>query len=401
MSMRVVTFSSLFPNPEQPCHGLFVAERLRQAMKGGAVQARVVAPVPWFPGKHPRFGKYAEFAKVPAQSTWEGLTVLHPKHAVIPGPGWYLTPRSMALAAAAALRRLRAEGFDFEMIDAHYYFPDGVAAALLGKWFKRPVVITALGTDVNVIPRYDLARRMVVNTSQAAAHSVAVSAALKDAMVAIGIAEQSVSVLRNGVDLTRFRLLDRAALRQQLGLERPTLLSAGNLIELKGHHLVIEALERLPEWQLVIAGKGALDADLKGQVAERGLEDRVRFTGALSQHHLIEYYNAADALVLASSREGMPNVVLEAMACGLPVVATCVGGIPEVLNARVGRLITERSALAIAAAVSSLADDMPKRSLVRCHAEQFNWEAPIRGQLELWAATIKTLHRQADAARDR
>jgi len=389
MSMRIVTFSSLFPNPVQPGQGLFVAERLRQALKGGAVQARVVAPVPWFPGTHPRFGRYAEFAKVPAQSTWEGLTVLHPKHAVIPGPGWYLTPRSMALAAAAALRRLRAEGFDFEMIDAHYYFPDGVAAALLGKWFKRPVVITALGTDVNLIPRHVLARRMVVSTSQAAAHSIAVSAALKDAMVAIGIAEQSVSVLRNGVDLARFRLLDRAALRRQLGLQQSTLLSAGNLIELKGHHLVIEALERLPEWQLVIAGQGALAADLKCQVAERGLEGRVRFAGALSQQHLIEYYNAADALVLASSREGMPNVVLEAMACGLPVVATSVGGIPEVLDATVGRLIAERSAPAIAAAVLSLADDMPRRSMVRRHAEQFNWDAPIRGQLELFERVMR------------
>src|ERR1044071_7119419 len=130
--MRIVTFSSLFPNPVQPGLGLFVAERLRQLLGSGAVEARIVAPVPWFPSQRPRFGKYAEFAKVPAQSSWDGLPVLHPKHIVIPAQGWYLTPWFMALAGAAALRQLRAGGYDFELIDAHYYYPDGVAAALLG-----------------------------------------------------------------------------------------------------------------------------------------------------------------------------------------------------------------------------------------------------------------------------
>jgi teichuronic acid biosynthesis glycosyltransferase TuaC len=387
--LRIVTFSSLFPNPAQPGLGLFVAERLRHLLAAGTVDARVVAPVPWFPSRHARFGKYADFAKVPAESTWEGLPVLHPKHLVIPGPGWYLTPRWMAWSAAAALRRLRADGYDFDLIDAHYYYPDGVAAALLGKWSKRPVVITARGSDVNLIPHHALARRMMLQASRSAAQSIAVSAALKDAMIARGMAESRISVLRNGVDLKRFRTLDRTALRSQLGLDCPTLLSAGNLIELKGHHLIIEALVALPEWHLVIAGKGPLEAELKRQATQHGLADRVRFAGSLSQQHLIEYYNAADALVLASSREGMPNVVLEAMACGLPVIATAVGGAPEVLDARLGRLI-ERSVPAIVAAVRSLAVAAPQRAAVRRHAEQFDWDATTRGQLEVFGRALRT-----------
>jgi glycosyltransferase involved in cell wall biosynthesis len=387
--MRIVTFSSLFPNPAQPGLGLFVAERLRHLLASGSVEARIVAPVPWFPSTHPRFGKYSEFARVPAQATWQGLPVLHPKHAVIPGPGWYLTPWWMALSAASALCRIRASGHDFDLIDAHYYYPDGVAAALLGKWFQRPVVITARGTDVNLIPRYALARRMVLRASDCAAHSIAVSAALQATMVGLGMAEPRISVLRNGVDLARFRPLEREALRRRLGLAGPTLLSAGNLVELKGHQLVIEALTSLPQWQLVIAGRGELEAELKRQAAARGLAGRVRFTGSLPQQDLIEYYNAADALVLASSREGMPNVVLEAMACGLPVIATAVGGAPEVLDARVGRLI-ERSVPAIVAAAQSLEADPPERSAVRMHAEQFDWEATTRGQLEVFAGAIRT-----------
>jgi glycosyltransferase involved in cell wall biosynthesis len=230
---------------------------------------------------------------------------------------------------------------------------------------------------------------MVLRAAQRAAASIAVSAALKDVMVGCGMAAPRITVLRNGVDLARFRVLDHAALRHRLGLEQPTLLSAGNLIELKGHHLVIDALPSLPNWRLVIAGTGALEAALKQQVAQRGLTDRVRFTGALSQQHLIEYYNAADALVLASSREGMPNVVLEALACGLPVIATAVGGVPEILGAGAGQLI-ERSVPAIVAAVQRLAADPPARAQVREHAEQFDWEATTRGQLELFGRAART-----------
>jgi teichuronic acid biosynthesis glycosyltransferase TuaC len=317
------------------------------------------------------------------------LQVLHPKHVVIPGPGWYLTPWWMALSAASALRSLRANGYDFELIDAHYYYPDGVAAAWLGKWFKRPVVITARGTDVNVIPRHALARRMLLGAARRAFHSIAVSAALRQTMVSMGMAETHISVLRNGVDLTRFRVLEREALRHQLGLTGPTLLSAGNLIELKGHHLAIEALAQLPHWQLVIAGKGPLAAELEQRARALGLAARVRFTGPLSQQRLIDYYNAADALLLASSREGMPNVVLEAMACGLPVIATAVGGVPEILDAEVGRVI-ERSVPAIVAAVQSLAAAPPARTAVRAHAEQFDWESTTRGQLELFTRAVST-----------
>lgn len=396
--MRILTFSSLFPNPVQRNLGLFVAERLRHLLGSGAVQARVVAPVPWFPSQQPRFGKYAEFARVPAQSQWDGLPVLHPKHLVIPGPGWYLTPWLMAISALPALRQVRASGFDFDLIDAHYYYPDGVAAAWLGRWLQRPVVITARGTDVNLIPRYALARRMVLGASRRAAASIAVSKALKQAMVEIGMPAEHITVLRNGVDLARFRPLEREAVRAQLGMQGKVLLSAGYLVERKGHHLVIEALRALPDWQLVIAGGGELEAQLKQQVTQQGLSARVRFVGALSQAQLVEYYNVADALVLASSREGMPNVVLEALACGLPVIATALWGTPEVVSEPlVGRLI-ERTAAAIVAAVRSLDVDMPARSVVRSYAEQFHWDATTHGQLEVFTRAVHTAVPRVPAA---
>lgn len=388
--LRILTFSSLFPNPALPFHGVFVAERLRHLLASGEVESRVIAPVPWFPANHPLFGLYARFAQIPRSSYWQGTSVLHPRHFVIPGPGWYATPHLMAFALRDALRTVQREGWDFQAIDAHYYYPDGVAAALLGRWIGRPVVITARGTDVNLIPRHPLARRMILWAERHSAASIAVSQALKNLMVGFGIPGERITVLRNGVDTQRFRPIDRLAARRRIQIEGKVLLSVGNLIELKGHHLVIEALGALPGWTLVVIGDGEHGSQLRAKARAAGCADRVRFLGRMPQNDLVDHYNAADALVLASSREGLPNVVLEAMACGTPVVATCVGGTPEVMREpETGRLVRERTAEALVAAIRDLEAHPPDRGLIRKHAEAFAWDETTRGQVALFRRVIE------------
>jgi glycosyltransferase involved in cell wall biosynthesis len=383
--IRILTLSSLFPNPEQPLHGLFVAERLRHLLASGEVEAEIVAPVPWFPIQSRMFGRYARFARVPAESSWEGRRVLHPRHLVIPGPGWYLTPLLMAHSLRPVLTRLLAQGHGFEIIDAHYYYPDGVAAALLGSWLRKPVVITARGTDVTLIPTHALARRWILWAARHSAASIAVSANLKERMIEIGVEPGKITVLRNGVDLDRFRPIDREAARKRIGVRGPMLLSVGNLIELKGHHLAIEAVARLPEWELLIVGDGPLRSWLQHRAIDLRCSDRVRLVGTMPQERLIDYYNAADILVLASSREGMANVLLEAAACGTPIIATQVGGNGEVVSTpEMGRLMTERSAAAIEAAVHHLAANPCDRQRIREHARCLGWDPTTAGLIELF-----------------
>src|SRR5690625_2188722 len=151
--------------------------------------------------------------------------------------------------------------------------------------------------------------------------------------MALNVPAGRVTTLRNGVDLHRVRPLDRTSLRKKLGFEGALLLSVGHLTALKGHDLVIQALQSLPGVTLVVIGDGPLKTSLLRLDERIGVAGRVRFCGGMSQDSLVGYYNAADILVLASSREGMPNVVLESLACGTPVVATDVGGIPEVVVA--------------------------------------------------------------------
>lgn len=385
--MRLLTFTSLYPNAETPSHGVFVENRLAHLVGNGRVSSLVIAPVPWFPFRHPRFGRFAASARVPGFEQRRGIDICHPRYFAIPGLGGLTAPLAMALAARATLSKRIAAGERFDAIDAHYFFPDGVAAALLGRWFGLPVVITARGSDINVIARGPLAGRMVRWAARSAASVIAVSRALRQAIVDLGVEASKVVVLRNGIDAHRFRPTDRLTARRSLGLDpdAQAIASVGRLVSLKGHDLVIGALLRLPGVHLLIAGDGPERAALEARAAHLGVAGRVHFLGQVGHDDLPGVYSAADALVLASSNEGWPNVLLEAMACGTPVVSTEVGGCSEVVAApEAGTLIRERSADAIATALKSLLANPPDRAATRRYAERFSWDETTRGQEQLF-----------------
>jgi glycosyltransferase involved in cell wall biosynthesis len=386
--MKILTFSTLYPHSARPSHGIFVETRLRHLLASGKVESKVVAPVPWFPSSDARFGDYAIHARAPRQETRNGIDVLHPRYPLPPKVGMTLAPFLLAAAVRPIIDRI-LRTYAFDLIDAHYFYPDGVAAALLGKRLGKPVVITARGTDVNLIPRYRLPRAMIRWAARRAAGMITVARALKDDLVRIGVPGERIEVLRNGVDLQLFRPVEREATRRKLGMSRTTLLSVGHLIPRKGHELVIGALPRLPDVDLIIIGDGPERAALGAQARDCGVGDRVRFVGAVPQEELRSYYGAGDALVLASSREGWANVLLEAMACGTPVVATTVGGSPEVVAApEAGGLIAERSPAAVAEGVRRLFAAYPDRGATRRYAEKFGWEETTRGQLRLFERVL-------------
>ncbi len=384
--MRIVTFSTLFPHVAHPTHGLFVEQRLRHLLTTGAVESRVVAPLPWFPVTHPRINKYAWLARdVPEIERRHGLEIHHPRYLLIPKMGMTTAPFTLAAALLRGARRLIDEGFDFDLIDAHYFYPDGVAAVLAARRLGKPVVITARGSDLNQIPQYAIPRRMIRWAAVHADGLITVCQALKRVLLEMGVEDHRVRVLRNGVDLQRFRPRDRTRARQQLQLTRPTLLSVGFLIDRKGHDLIIRAMRDLPEMELLIVGDGPRRQALHALPEVLGVADRVRFIGEVSQERLPLYYSAADLLVLASDREGWANVLLESMACGTPVAATNVWGTPESVTCHAaGVLIEERSPEGIVRAVKRALADPPERTASRHHAEGFSWDQTSRGQLELF-----------------
>ena len=387
--LRVLTFTTLFPNSEQPSHGVFVENRLRHLVASGEVESVVVAPVPYFPSTARCFGDWAGYARVDRQEMRHGLAIHHPRFPVIPRVGMSTGPALLAAATISLVRRLLAKDRGFDIIDAHYFYPDGVSALWIGRHLRRPVVITARGTDINLISRYALPRRAIRWGIANADRLIAVSEALKHALVALGAVPDGVEVLRNGVDLSMFRPTDRRVARQALGLTRPTLLSVGHLIERKGHDRVIEAMRQLPDFDLIIVGEGP-EREALGHLARGvGVTDQVRLLGARPHEMLPEIYGAADALVLASSREGWANVLLEAMACGTPVVASNIWGNPEVVKTAASGVLTEHNTPeGIARAVRTLFANLPARAATRAYAEGFSWDDTTRGQIALFHCVI-------------
>lgn len=381
--LRLLSFTTLFPNAHMPNHGVFVANRLRHLLQSGLASSEVIAPVRVFPGVYSARG-------VRAQAHLHGMRVWHPRVLTIPGLDLYLGPGLLYRAARRVLAARLAAGASFDLIDAHYFYPDGAAALRLAREFNLPLVITARGSDVTQFPDYPYARARILQAAAQADAVITVSDGLRRALIDLGADGARITVLRNGVDLDEFTLpAAREQTRRALGLQGLVLLSVGALIERKGHHRSIEALRDLPDATLLIAGEGVERTRLEALARRLGVDGRLRLLGAVPHAQLGALYGAADISILASSREGWANVLLESLACGTPVVASPIPGNDEVITAPLaGRLAQANTPAALASAVRDLQAALPPRQAVRAYAEQFSWDEVSRGQAALFTQVL-------------
>jgi glycosyltransferase involved in cell wall biosynthesis len=391
--VRLLVYTTLWPNPKQPHHGIFVKERLRLYGLRHHAPLCVVAPVPRAPPVGPE--RWRVWSGLPEQEQQGETRVTHPRFFSPP----LLPDRVRAgCLARGSRRRLLDEARRFEptVLDAHYAWPDGVAAhrlrPLLETHLKRrlPLVITARGTDLNLAPSLPGVREQLAEALRGADHVVCVADALRAVALELGVPPARVTTLRNGVDLQRFQPGDRAAERAALGLpaEGPLWLCVGHLTERKGQHLLLEALARRAAAgdgasRLVLVGGGPARGALQGRARRLGLDGRVSFVGPVAPDALPPWYRAADALVLPSLREGWPNVVLEALACGTPVVATKVWGTPEILTGCAAAALVDPSVEGLAAGLEKL----PRldRAAARPWAERHGWEPTLDGLAAIYA----------------
>ena len=391
--MKVLVLTSLYPNNTAPNHGIFVHERILRVARPDGCSLRVVAPVPWYPPIP--LGQRYRYSQVLPLETRDGIEIRHPRYFMVPKIGMRWHGWTMYRSLLPFVRSIQA-AWDFDLIDAHYVYPDGHAATLLGKELGRPVVVSARGSDLNLFRTFSRIRPLLQWTLDHAAAVITVSGALRDQAIALGAAPGNVSVIPNGVNLETFRPIPPREARSALGLpDRPTLLFVGNLVPEKGVDRLLEIYRRLAasepafDAQLLLVGKGPLRRPLEERVRSWGLSDRVRFVGEVAHADLRNWYGAADILCVPSRREGWPNVILESIACGTPVVATGVGGIPEILTSpSVGTIAGDSDAEFASAVLEGLRRTWDPDAL-RAHAARHTWERAAESVRAVFRSVVR------------
>jgi glycosyltransferase involved in cell wall biosynthesis len=344
--MKVLTFTSLFPNSLQPWHGFFVYQRVAHLARRSGNVVSVVAPVPYVPFWIP-VARWRQTRNIPSQEVVGELRAYHPRYFFLPKISMPYHGLLMYAGSVSLVRRLH-EIMNFDCIDAHYVYPDGFAAVLLGRSLGIPVVVSARGTDMTLFPTFRLVRPLIRWTLRRAAGVVGVCEALKETMTNLGTPAEKACVIGNGIDLDRFERVNRTDARRKLGIpeDAEIILSVGNLIPVKGYQFLIPAIAQMvsrhPTIKLYIVGEGGSRKKLEAQASDEGVRDRILFVGRKPNEDLKYWYSAADVSCLASSREGWANVLLESLACGTPVVATRVWGTPEVIvSPKLGVLVEQ------------------------------------------------------------
>ena len=331
--VRILSFSSSLPSAENPGNGIFVLRRLLALAKLADVDA--IHPVPWFPG-YP--------APIPRpsrrQEQVDSLKINHLRFLYLPGilkrlDGWFYYRGLLPWVRG----HIATHGAP-DIFDAHFAWPDGVGVSYLARRVGLPYSITLRGT---INPRCGIAgfRERMSDALRHAAVVMSVSEDMAEIATRLGVARDRVHVIPNGVDTSQFLPIPRPDARKRLGLAADTALivCVASLKPAKGHEDLIEAASRLPEHvHVLIVGPetdhGGYLRCLKRSVCEKSLSHRFTFVGSQPPSKIALYLNAADLSVLPSHSEGCPNVVLESLACGTPVVATGVGAIPAMVRSR-------------------------------------------------------------------
>lgn len=382
--LRVLTLSTLFPDATRPGFGGFVERQTLGLAALPEVEVTVVAPVGLPPFPATLLPRYWSLARLPAEERWKGLRVLRPRFPTLPGTGGRWHASALARALVPVLERL-----EFDVIDASFFFPDGPAATVLGDRFGVPVSIKARGSDVHHWGRAPATAAQVLAAGLRADGLLAVGGALKADMVALGMPAEKIAVHRTGVDRERFYPRDRQTEKAALGVGGPLVVSVGALTRNKGHDVVIAAIARVPGATLAILGQGEERSALAALAERLGVGDRVRLLGSVPHGEVARWIGAADAMALASAREGLANAWVEALASGTSIVIPDAGSAREVVTSAAAGRIVARTPEAFAGAIAALIADPPRVEDVTAAAAPFSWEANAMALRDHLAALVQ------------
>lgn len=325
----IVIVSNLYPNQFEKTRGLFIKQLTDSLAKHR--EMTVVSPTPFNPLELLK----PKTSRLPLLEVIDGISVYHPRYIVIPKLFRSLTGYFFALGIKKTLKRLYKNG-KADIISAHWVYPDGFGARLVAKQLKIPIAIHALGCDINEYTKFKLRRKLIKKALQQSDINIVKSHELKNKIVSLGVDKNKTKVIHNGVDQKKFKRVETQRARQQLKLEQNETycLFVGNFQIEKGLDYLIHAFSKLNDSsiKLLVIGSGPLQEHIEQQVKLFNLQDRISLIGRVPHELIPTYLAAANLLCLPSLREGCPNVVLEALSCGTPVVASDVGAVSDIIS---------------------------------------------------------------------
>ncbi len=383
--MNIVLFTNLFPSTIEPERGNFIALMAKKLAQKTTLH--VISPLPWFPKlgiiQHiPLLAGWRKFGQVPDQENHEGIIVNYPKYFFLPKIGSLFQPFSIAITSFNHVKKLH-QNYNLDIINAHWIFPDAVAAVYISRKLGIPCVISARGCDINNFSN-SILKRIQINWALKHANAITVvSDALKEKIIEIyNIKEQKINTILNGVDSSIFHLMNQKECQAILELNpaKKKLLFVGQLHPVKNLETMIRALSKIKlegglDFETLIIGMGPLEKELRDLASELQLTSTdIVFKGQQSHSSVAKYYGASDLLCLPSIREGRPNVIIEALATGLPVVASNVGGIPELINKQNGELVQPLDIEQLAAKLKFSLDKEWDRKKISCSQTTSSWD---------------------------
>jgi teichuronic acid biosynthesis glycosyltransferase TuaC len=372
--LRVLVLSTLFPNRTRPLFGTFVERQTLGLAARSDVEVQIVVPRGLPPAPFDRHSRYRADAVLPEREDWQGVPLYRPRFFHLPKIGVRYDPQMMVRALLPLLRDIRQQ-FAFDVIAAEFFSPDGPAAVTLGRKLGVPVSIKARGSDINSWGHHPHTAPQVIAAGRAADGMLAVSAAMKREMIALGMPESKIRVHYTGVDRALFHVRERVQAKQSLGITGQLIVTVAPLIERKGIDLVIAALANVPGATLVVTGAGPDEAKLRALAVQHGVGDRMRLLGIQPRTAVADWLAAADVMALPSASEGLANAWVEALASGTPIVIADVGGASELLQEGVAGKLVPREPHAIASAINAILANPPERDAVCKTVEGFSWEA--------------------------
>ncbi len=395
--MRILTFTSLFPNGRNPDFGIFIFQRTAHLARREGNAVEVIAPIPCVPTFLKGTAR-GSVASIPQTEEVGNLQVHHPRYLLAPKVSMPLHGLLMYAGCLGYVKRLHAK-HRFDCIDAHYAFPDGLAAVLIGRSLGIPVVVSARGTDIHTFQSFPTIRPQIRWTLRHAAHVIAVSDSLAAIMLNLEPSLRRTQTIGNGVDSGRFFPENQLVARDKLGLAvgDRIIVSVAALKHVKGPDLLVRAAALLKKsfarCKVLFVGAGAELASLQKLALQLNCADICQFVGPVPNEQLKTYYSAADVSCLASRNEGWPNVILESLACGTPVVATGVGEVRRLLANPEFGIVVDPTPEAIQEGLSQALQQRWNTETLSAFAQGHTWEN-VAAQVE---AVLKQATGQTDS----